>query len=1717
MDLLSQQPALSSDPETKDFDLLSGNRWIYPENYPVRDYQFTIAKKALFHNTLICLPTGLGKTFIAAVVMYNYWRWYPRGIIVFLAPTKPLVTQQIDACHNIMGIPISDTIELTGRINPKQREAIWREKRVIFATPQTFQKDLETKIIPTELIKCLVIDEAHKATGKHSYSESIRMLNEQNPYFRIIGLSATPGSKLEAVQEVIRHLKITHLELRDDTSPDIIPYINERKTDIIVVSLGQDLIDFKERYIQIMDRHVKVLINNNVIRSAAANISKGQMFILMQQCQTNKDRYKNHGTIMKTLTILTTMAHAYEVITRHGLRSFYNFYKAHMTDAKKSWLRDEFELGELVEEIGNYIGPFPNIANLIDGTETEIPNNIVFGHGKFNKLKELLLQHFNRAKNNNIDTRAMIFVETRDICGEIYVLLMQLRPLIRPQIFVGQAGLKQKAQTKAVDNFRNDVVNVLVSTSVGEEGLDFGEVDLIICFEISQVNPTRLVQRMGRTGRKRDGHIIILVTDGKEHQTLKASMTKRDGLNKKVLTSNAVISSLLPSSPKMIPDSVHPECLKMNITVIPKMPGYTAKSKKKPSTKGKATKRPTKVSAVSKVVPVVEIDCEDMPDNIQEKKTGNARNKTSQAKIIDQYKRPGQGTLTKFFTINNDNHPPEDDNIIPMRKEKIELNIAGEEFVRAGNIIKPSDVKILTSDTHVIDFLTLCTIKNSEKELINNEKHEISYLPKIESFNDDIFNFEVPNYQILSCLKALGEYVKPGQHEQHNFTHETFGEARWSYQEPSCSRYSIKSSDSEGCLVESKFDDLLNESDSDETCYAPDGSSPPRECVDWSNNDFHEEFAYEDEINFSEKKRKNCSPLESNSVVVTGGNFLSILEDTSDEELVEESSFSTHFQQLGKRKSGGSLNNSREKLQRSSLSSDGHGIVEESFMKLLDDSLDGTPDVSGNNLAVDEVNNKINSEIKSQAVDESMETDDVIIIDEEIINKPPPRLSSFQENKNDNYLSNKTNFAVPDTVPIDALESNFFSDNEVVEKSPQRIKKKNSSQRKLEELSLRKSQKKNSHSQNIDFNELTDIDVNFSTLDSADFRINKTVSGTKKTQDTKDADTIDFNTLDFFTSQSTSVSNKKNNPRPKDLLEKNSETNFSVEDSQETKFYTPPERLPETVETNFLAPESYLENKSSKRLVVAPDADTVPVELSEEEKTLLDTEDTFFPLWNDSPPKLEDARKILISQNKSTDQGCLSGAGTSKRLQINRYNQAIENELRTEADTAPLAMQNLETNNSFVEKKSTNELWQKKAKSQQSIDTVQLPDDIGVDFGDWETNTLEKSNNLIKEQSQPEDKLKEKINESRLSLEKSETAVIIDDLFASDFDDDFEIPDHLTPQQSTPKKLLPTKSSEKKNKLSLKNIKSPEISGDQSPDLTKEKKKPSKIEFDINDYDWESDFESTSDPLIESKHFGVSKPLVAPPPKPPPACPPKKSTDSDSDSGWLSKFPKEKKNNKLNNKELFNKKREKSCLKSRSTFESDGDSDNDFMATKIIAKSVFNGHQSNLLNIRDKSVVASSSKSDYSSRIGPVKSKVTSLEDLGKFVAPKKYESKSQKSLGRSNTREKKLRKKKKNKRSAFIDDEAEVSSEENYSHGSDEVDDDGEDLEGFVSYTQNYEEEPDMRALYLQSIKSPRAGRGRFIIKKLKSPPQDVQIYSQAVHEPDNYLHVSSSNIFFV
>ena len=167
-----------------ELDLEAAQTYIYPAQVSRREYQYAIAANALLNNTLVCLPTGLGKTLIAAVVMLNYKRWFPKGKVIFVAPTRPLVDQQMQACHDICGIPSEETVVLMGSTKKKgktvadSRREHWTEKKVFFCTPQVVSNDIETGDLNAKDVVCLVVDEAHRAVGNYAYTQIVTKLKE---------------------------------------------------------------------------------------------------------------------------------------------------------------------------------------------------------------------------------------------------------------------------------------------------------------------------------------------------------------------------------------------------------------------------------------------------------------------------------------------------------------------------------------------------------------------------------------------------------------------------------------------------------------------------------------------------------------------------------------------------------------------------------------------------------------------------------------------------------------------------------------------------------------------------------------------------------------------------------------------------------------------------------------------------------------------------------------------------------------------------------------------------------------------------------------------------------------------------------------------------------------------------------------------------------------------------------------------------------------------------------------------------------------------------------------------------------------------------------------------------------------------------------------------------------------------------------------------------
>uniref|UniRef100_A0A6P4E7G9 Uncharacterized protein LOC108037354 isoform X1 n=1 Tax=Drosophila rhopaloa TaxID=1041015 RepID=A0A6P4E7G9_DRORH len=582
----------SSNKACEGFDMSTGHNWIYPNNNPLRTYQQSIVQSALFKNTLVVLPTGLGKTFIAAVLMYNFYRWYPKGKIVFMAPTRPLVSQQISASQKTMPFPSADTVQLTGQLPRNKRAELWATKRVFFATPQVVYSDmLDADAFPFSSIKMMVVDEAHRAKGRYAYTQVADCLMTRNHNFRMLALSATPGRTMEDVATVCKNLYISNLQVRWDNSIDVQPYIHRRTIRTIVVSLKERIKESREKLLQIIEPYLRQLIEAEIFKGNKGSISKNSL-LFEQKTFTERSaqgqRHPDHNIIMGNFSMCISMYHSLELMERHGLRVFVNNFDADEDGREKFVLARDGELRNLVEKVRLELGANPldyTTHTMTNGEVPAIPVDLDFGHDKYEKLRQVLVQHF----ESKTDSRAIVFCEYRESVMLIHRLLLQHRPVLRPRCFVGQGStvgasyaLTQKQQLQIMADFRAGTSNVLVATSIGEEGIDVGEVELIVCFDICSSNPTRFVQRIGRTGRKKNGEVVMLVTEGREQQVLKEVLANKDQINKKLLNSSVVKLSLYEHNPRMVPTQFQPKCQEKHMeTAVEEKPKPKSSAKPK--------------------------------------------------------------------------------------------------------------------------------------------------------------------------------------------------------------------------------------------------------------------------------------------------------------------------------------------------------------------------------------------------------------------------------------------------------------------------------------------------------------------------------------------------------------------------------------------------------------------------------------------------------------------------------------------------------------------------------------------------------------------------------------------------------------------------------------------------------------------------------------------------------------------------------------------------------------------------------------------------------------------------------------------------------------------------------------------------------------------------------------------------------------------------------
>jgi Fanconi anemia group M protein len=465
------------------------------DNFKLRLYQESILGTASAKNTLAVLPTGLGKTAIAAMLIKHRLSLYPKSKVVFLAPTKPLVEQHERTLKEFLGGAIS----FSGSIPPSKRVELWESNNVFVSTPQGFENDVISNKISLKDVSLIVFDEAHRAVGDYAYVFIAKKYGEIADNPRILGLTASPGSDEETILSVCDNLGIEELEYRSGDDVDVAPYIQDLNVEYLKVDLPDDLKRVKMFLDKCFESKLLEASRLGYVKEGS-NYSKTNILKLISELHGKFSSGEKNFEVLKTISLLSEalkVQHAQELIETQGVHPLVEYL---LSLEKQALTSNTKAVKNLVKDV--------NFRSALIAAKSINDSN--YSHPKLDVLRTLILDELEK----NPETKIIIFAQFRDTGVKIKQSLDSV--FVKSELFTGQAkkkngGLSQKNQKLLIERFKKDDFSCLIATSVGEEGLDIPEVNLVVFYE-PVPSAIRTVQRRGRTGRHKAGRVVVLLT-----------------------------------------------------------------------------------------------------------------------------------------------------------------------------------------------------------------------------------------------------------------------------------------------------------------------------------------------------------------------------------------------------------------------------------------------------------------------------------------------------------------------------------------------------------------------------------------------------------------------------------------------------------------------------------------------------------------------------------------------------------------------------------------------------------------------------------------------------------------------------------------------------------------------------------------------------------------------------------------------------------------------------------------------------------------------------------------------------------------------------------------------------------------------------------------------------------------------------------------------------
>ena len=481
-----------------------------------RKYQNVIAKKCVNKNSLVVLPTGLGKTIIAVLVAAKTLGLYPAtSKVIVLAPTRPLINQHYDTFLKTLSVPKEMFCILTGKVAPDKRAELFHNNHILFYTPQTLRNDLVNNKYGLKSTSLIIFDEAHHASGDYAYTIIAEKYRDQNPDGTILALTASPGSSKEKIRQLCKELYIPmeniHIRTRKDT--DVKKYLKPMD----IYKIGVNLTDLMETIYNaitvILEERLRYLAQLNFLDTKSEPLHKSIIrkdllrlnSELVKIVQSNGDKTGVYSALSVNAQALI-LYHMLELVEQQGLDVLLSYLKKVNRDAKKKSSSKAVKILAADRRVRNIF--------------LELKKNKEFSPKKLEHPKyPVLVSVIAEELKNNPTSRILVFIKLRESVKTI-VKKLSHEQYIMPIRFVGQTtkalddkGLSQKRQIEILEEFKQGIHNVLVSTNVGEEGLDIAECDLVVFYDVV-ASEIRLIQRKGRTARHREGKVVILYCKG---------------------------------------------------------------------------------------------------------------------------------------------------------------------------------------------------------------------------------------------------------------------------------------------------------------------------------------------------------------------------------------------------------------------------------------------------------------------------------------------------------------------------------------------------------------------------------------------------------------------------------------------------------------------------------------------------------------------------------------------------------------------------------------------------------------------------------------------------------------------------------------------------------------------------------------------------------------------------------------------------------------------------------------------------------------------------------------------------------------------------------------------------------------------------------------------------------------------------------------------------